>query len=114
MIPKMMLWFHRLLKSCRFISRPARNMIYNKPTVSNNMMLLSLARRLNPCGPIINPARINPTIWGILNLPNIKGVSRIMSMMSIKTRTGFSKGKVNCMLNGCIIDIIVMIENNQS
>jgi hypothetical protein len=89
-------------------------MIYNKPTVSNNMMLLSLARRLNPCGPIINPARINPTIWGILNLPNIIGVSRIISMMSIKIITGFSKGKVKCMLNVSIMIILPITENSQS
>jgi hypothetical protein len=81
------------LKSTKSISRPARNIMYNKPAVPDNIILLSRKRRLNPFGPIIAPATMSPSIGGIFSLLNIIGVDKIIISITRNFNIGLVKGK---------------------
>jgi len=82
------------LNSAKSISKPARNIIYNKPAVPDRIILLSLNNTLNPLGPITAPAIISPRIGGILILFNIIGADSIIISITKKVSTGLVKGKV--------------------
>ena len=68
--------------------------MYNKPTVPNRIMLLSLNIKLKPLGPISAPAIIKPIRWGIFNLLRISGANSIINRINEKINTGFFKGRV--------------------
>jgi hypothetical protein len=67
--------------------------MYNNPIVPKRIILLSIARRLKPCGPTSIPEMIRPTIPGILNLLSTIGESKIMNNTIAKITTGLENGK---------------------
>jgi hypothetical protein len=75
------------------ISKPAKNMIYNKPVFDNNSKLLVDSMRCKKLGPIITPDRIKPIIPGTRKRLNNNGEKRIISSISARIKTEFFKGK---------------------
>lgn len=76
-------------------SKPAINMMYNKPIVENNSTAEFLAKIFKPCGPIKVPETIKPIIPGILILRSRIGESKMIKSMVENIRTGFFNGKSN-------------------
>jgi hypothetical protein len=79
-------------------SKPAINMMYNKPMVAKIFIAPSDSisfspMRLKPFGPTITPEMIKPIIAGILSFRKMIGESKMMNKMSEKIKTGFFKGK---------------------
>ena len=101
-IPKTILLFLFFLKSFKSISRPAINIMYNKPTVPNRTMLELLNNKLNPWGPTKTPAIINPIIPGNFSFFANKGAERIIISTRAKTSTGSFKGNSNETFNNGI------------
>jgi hypothetical protein len=80
-------------------SRPAKNMIYSKPTFPNKVMLASLANTFKPCGPRIKPAKSIPIIPGIRSLPSINGENKVMERIIKKITIGSFSGSERSIKN---------------
>lgn len=73
-------------------SKPAINMMYNKPIVENRSTAEFFSNKFKPCGPIITPEMINPIIPGILIRLSRIGESKIIKRISAKMSTGLLNG----------------------
>ena len=113
-IPKTRLLELFFLKSAISISSPAKNIIYGRPTVPKSTILLSLAMKLNPKGPMIIPAMIRPMRCGMDNLFNSKGTNNMINRIRAKIRTGSDNGKVNPKVDSRTIFATVMIDRKYS
>ena len=75
------------------ISKPARNMMYNSPTLPNNSNELSRSNRCSPCSPMSTPASTIPMMCGMRSLPMMMGASRMMSSTTKNISVGLVMGK---------------------
>ena len=100
------------LNSCMSISKPAKNMMYCKPTVPNKMILISRAIKFKPFGPIIAPAIIKPIRCGIRNLFKTIGANKMMNSIKENNNTGFLSGKVKSIPTKKSIVPNLKIKNN--
>ena len=82
--PKTKLLFLLALNSFMSNSKPAINMMYNKPIVEKSLIAESFARIFKPCGPIITPAIIKPIIPGIFNFLRRMGESKMINKIILK------------------------------
>jgi hypothetical protein len=101
--PKNMLLFLFSTKLDILISRPARNMIYNKPTAAKTLTPSLLLNRPEPLGPIITPASTKPKMDGTLIFFEMYGTNSIIHMMSVKIATGLDSGD---MVKGKLINLL--------
>ena len=93
--PNTRLLFRFALNSFISSSRPAINMMYNKPMVENKLMAEFFSSMFRPSGPMITPEMIKPIIPGIFSFFNTMGESRMINRISEKINIGFCKGNLN-------------------
>lgn len=76
-------------------SRPAINMMYNKPIVENKSTAEFLSKRFKPCGPMSTPDKMSPIIPGILMRRSRIGDSKMIKRTRENISTGFVSGVSN-------------------